>query len=382
VIFDKQSEFIFAPLYLNKLCGGKMNRKLWVIFVIGFILVVALIIPACSQPAPAPKPSTPAPAPAPAPVVAKTFKFSYTMPKAASVGRGYDWFGPEFEKRTQGRYKIETYPGATLIPITAALDSVKKGVAEIVMTSHSTFPKDFALSLVMGIPTLGFPIGDNVQGVQLASALSWELYNSIPEIKAENNAGFVPLHFLVLDPYNLVSKKKEIHSAKDFGGMKVGGSGSKMDIVVENGGAKVQMIPPDSYQTLDKGVAEAGFLTFAQVYDYKITEVCSYFYTQDFGCGQHNITMNKDAWNSMTPADQKILMDTFKDSIKISAEGAQDNIGYKITDPTPDERIAWEAAAGPAIASWMKDCKSVGLDQALCDKVLATWKQIRTKFVK
>ncbi len=278
-----------------------------------------------------------------------------------------------------------------MIPIPAALDSVKKGVAEIVMTSHSTFPKDFALTLVMGIPTLGFPMNSEKE-VQDASAASWELFNTVPEIKAENTAGFVPLHFLILDPYNLMSRKKEIHSAKDFQGMKVGGSGAKMDIVTENGGAKVQMIPPDSYTMMDKGVVEAGFLTFAQVFDYKLTELCSYFYTMDFGCGQHNIVMNKDAWASMTPADQKILMDTFKDSVVISAQGSADNIvkgkkmvtdaGYKITDPTPAERKAWEDAATPAIASWIKDAKAVGIDQAVCDKVLAAWKQIRAKYIK
>jgi TRAP-type transport system periplasmic protein len=370
-----------------------MNRKLWVILVVSLILVIALILPACSQPAPAAKPATPPPTtPPPAPVAAKTFKFSYTMPKAASVGRGYDWFGPEFQKRTEGRYKIETYPGATLIPIPAAVDSVKKGVAEIVMTSHGSFPKDFALSLVTGIPALGFPLGENVKGYQDATAAWWDLYNAVPEIKAENNAGFIPLHFLMQDPYNLISKKKEIHSAKDFAGMKVGGSGAKMDIVTENGGAKVQMIPPDSYQILDKGVAEAGFLTFAQVYDYKLTELCSYFYTMDFGCGQHVIMMNPDAWKSMTPADQKILTQTFMDSVSISGEGAMDNIGkgrkmildakYKITDPTPEERKGWEVDAAPAIASWMKDAKGVGLSQDLLDKTLATWKQIRAKYIK
>jgi TRAP-type C4-dicarboxylate transport system substrate-binding protein len=371
--------------------GGKMNRKVWAILVVSLILIVALILPACTPtPAPATKPSTPAATPPPAPVAAKTMKFTYTMPKAASVGRGYDWFGPEFEKRTQGRYKIETYPGATLIPIPAALDSVKKGVAEIVMTSHSTFPKDFALTLVMGIPTLGFPITSEKE-LQDACAASWELFNSVPDIKAENTAGFVPVHFLVLDPYNLISKKKEIKSAKDFQGMKVGGSGAKMDIVTENGGAKVQMIPPDSYQLLDKGVVEAGFLTFAQVYDYKLSELCSYFYTMDFGCGQHNIVMNTNAWNAMTPADQKILMDTFKDSIVISFQGSMDNIvkgkkmvtdaGYKITNPTSDERKAWEEAAAPAIASWMKDAKGVGISQETLDNTLAKWKQIRAKYL-
>ncbi len=36
-----------------------MNRKVWVVLVISLILAVALVLPACSQPAPAPKPSAP-----------------------------------------------------------------------------------------------------------------------------------------------------------------------------------------------------------------------------------------------------------------------------------------------------------------------------------
>ena len=369
-----------------------MNRNIWVILVVSLLLIVALILPSCTQPAPAPKPSTPTPAPAPAPAATKTIKFSYTMPTGAAVGKGYEWFAGEFTKRSQGRYKVEAYGGSKLIPLEASLDSVKKGVAEIVMTSHGSFPKDFALSLVTGIPTFGLPDFTTPKGFVDGNAAWWEFYNAVPEIKAENSAGFVPVHYLMLDPYNLVSKSAEIHSPKDFAGLKIGGSGAKMEIVSANGGAKVQMIPPNSYTTLDKGVADAGFLTFSQVSDYKLTELCKYYYDMDFGSGQHIIMMNKEAFSAMSPADQQLLLQTFKDSVPVSAEGSiTDNqkgrkmvvdAGYKVTAPTPDERKLWKAGVEPAVAQWVKDAKAVNISQATLDKVLEAWKQIQAKYVK
>ena len=196
---------------------------------------------------------------------------------------------------------------------------------------------------------------------------------------------------MVLDPYNLISKKKEVHSPKDFQGMKVGGSGAKMDMVSLNGGAPVQMIPPQSYENLDKGVVEAGFLTLAQVYDYKLWELCSYYYLGDFGCGQHVILMNMDAWNAMTPADQKIMMDTWTDVWPVSAEGAMENIakgidgltkaGYKTTKPTAAEIAEWEKAAEPVAEKWAKDAQGVGISAETTAKVLDLWKKIRPKYL-
>ena len=53
------------------------------------------------------------------------------------------------------------------------------------MTSAGTFPKDFAVSLVTGIPTLGFPLGDKKESYIKANQAWWELYNSSPDIQAE-----------------------------------------------------------------------------------------------------------------------------------------------------------------------------------------------------
>ena len=106
-----------------------MIKRYWVLITLTVIIIAALLLPACA----AEQPGSTAP---------KTLKFSYTMPKGASVAKGFEWFGPEFEKRSNGRYKIEIYPASTLVAINAALDSVKSGVCEIVMTSVGSFPKN------------------------------------------------------------------------------------------------------------------------------------------------------------------------------------------------------------------------------------------------
>ena len=193
-------------------------------------------------------------------------------------------------------------------------------------------------------------------------------------------------------PYNFVAKNKIVHSPADFNGMKVGGTGAKMDMVTANGGASVRTIPPEAYMNLDKGVVDGCFITFAQVHDYKIQEVADYFYSQDFGSGLGIMIMNLDAWNSLPPGDQKIMMDTFdeaapyctKNSINDVVAGIQMilDAGKKITDPTKDETAAWEKAADLIIDKWSSDAKSLGINQQTIDKVFAAWKSIRQKYVK
>lgn len=308
------------------------------------------------------------------------------MPKGAAIAAGFEWWGPEFERRTEGRYKVEIYPGHTLVGIPAALDSVKAGVAEIVMTSTGTFEKDFPLSLCTGLPTLGWPM-DSVENSQLAYQAQWEFINTFPEVTAEYK-DFKLLWPFQLDSYRLFGNV-EVRKAEDFNGLKVGGSGVKMEIVTANGGASVHVIPPESYMSFDKGIIDVGFFTYAQVENYKLTEVAKNYYDQDFGGGCIIITMNWDAWNAMSPEDQKIMMDSWADatvecvkgSLKDDGIGKQaiKNAGLEITYPTPEEIAAWEAANGPAVDKWVAGAKEAGYEYPL--PFLEAWKKIRAKYM-
>jgi len=357
-------------------------------------LMVAIILAACAPaPAPAPSPApapAPSPAPAPAPVQAKTLKFSYTMPKGASIGAGFEWFAEEFTKRSQGRYKVETYPGQTLTKLPEALDAIKSRVCELVGTSVGTFPSAFPLGLVVEIPGIT-PVLEELPDFLNAYDLAWEFYNTTPEVKAEFDAHAVLVQPLILDSYNFVSKSKEVKRPQDMNGMKIGGSGDKMELVTKMGGARVHNIPPQSYTNLDKGVIEAGFLTFAQVADYKLDELCKWYSLQTHGGGFYFIYMNKEAWGEMTPADQKLLLDTWKEASKVSAQGSMANVAkgiqmvkarnYPIYQPTDADKAAWQAAYDDVVVPiWYDKAEKLGISKATADKIMAKIKELRAKY--
>jgi TRAP-type C4-dicarboxylate transport system substrate-binding protein len=354
-----------------------MSKKYWIFVALTTFLLVALLLPACTKS----ESGT---------VTPKTLKFSYTQPKGASVAKGFEWFGPEFEKRTDGRYKIEIYPSSTLVSTTAALDAVKSGVCEIVMTSVGSFPKDFPLTSVASLPTLGFYAKTADDSVNTYKA-AFEFCTTIPEIQNEFK-NFKLLQAMCLDPYNVISKKTAIHSAADFKGLKVGGSGGKMELVSGNGGAAVQQVPPNTYDNMQKGLIDAAFVNFSQVGDYHLYDLADYYYTQDFGGGFMVILMNWNAWNAMSSKDQKILMETWQDAGKVSGQGSLDSIaagkdatrkaGKTITDPTAAEKAAWVTASAPAFTKFRKDAAALGADDKTLDKILTSWQTIHDKYAK
>jgi TRAP-type C4-dicarboxylate transport system substrate-binding protein len=359
--------------------------KRWGILLAIVILITVLLLSACPAPATPTTPTTPTtPEPPKEPV---TLKLSYSMPKGAAIGAGFERWAEEFPGMVDGRYKVETYPGSTLVGLPAALDSVKSGVAEIVMTSNGMFPKDFPLSLVASLPTLGFP-GWSQEGYSKGYDAWWELYNRFPEIQAEFKDFKLVWPFL-LDPSYLVTKKKEVHKAADFKGMKIGGTGQVMEIIKANGGAEVHQVPPQAYTNLDKGVIDGSMNTFSQIADYKLYEICNYFYRQDFGSGCLVIAMNQEVWDAMSPEDQKIFDQSWVDAIPYMNDTMIDDnvrglkevedLGYTVTDPTPAEVAAWAKAATPAFDKWKKDCIDLGVSAELADEVFEAWKEIRAK---
>jgi TRAP-type C4-dicarboxylate transport system substrate-binding protein len=318
---------------------------------------------------------------------AKKIKFSYTMPKERSLG--FEWFATEFPKLTNGRYIVETYPSNTLVPTTGVLDAVKANTAQIAVTSTGTFPTAFPLTLVCSVPTLGYGFTDS-------SRESYEAgVDAIRDLANNTAVGNEFNNYKLLAPIltvnsNLVAKKKEIHLPSELKGLKVGGSGTVMNLVMASGGAKIACVPPDYYMNLDKGVIDAAIASLGQCSDHKLWEVCNYYYTGDFGSSSMLALMNKEFYASMSADDQKILMDTWRSAAGFTGDGAHVTLaaaraegikmGKTITAPTPEETAAWAKAATICVDYWMTDCKNMGISLDTCQKVLDTWKANRIKY--
>jgi TRAP-type C4-dicarboxylate transport system substrate-binding protein len=310
------------------------------------------------------------------------------MPKGMSLGASLEWFAEEFPKRTDGRYKVETYPSNTLLPIPAILDSLKGGVAEIALAPPPMWATAFPVTMLCTMPTVAFPSG-TMELAQKQWDAWWEFYNTFPEVQSEFK------DFKLLWPYALgasqfMSKDKDFHKASDFNGMAVGGaSGPIMEIVKANGGAEVSLMMPEVYMNLEKGVITGAFCSFGMSDDYNYQEICKYWYAYDFSCGILTLLMNKEAWNAISAADQKILEETIKESNPIAAQASIDGVvsgrqkwldaGRIINEPTPDEIAAWQVDCQPALKAWITSAKDAGVKDP--EGILERYRQLWAKYV-
>ncbi|MBW1791691.1 MAG: TRAP transporter substrate-binding protein DctP, partial [Deltaproteobacteria bacterium] len=278
------------------------------------------------------------------------------------------------------------YPGGTLFKISAALDSVIKGVSDIGMISTGRVKKRFQVVELTSLPALGFP--DTVEGNYAAAEAFMTLTEKYPQVQAEpkNFKRLIPQ----LTPNYIIVSKKKIRVPGDLKGMKIGGTGKKGDYAGSFGAVPIKISPPDAYMNLDRGVVDAVFLSWSQVRIYKIYEIAEYFL--NFGISQSAIPviMNLKSWNALPDDVKKIMKEITPKAISLSVgnmfkgvNGAKKGIkakGRTVITPTPAERKLWEDAAKPLWDDWVAKMKSRGVKDP--EKVLDEWKGLRAKAFK
>jgi TRAP-type C4-dicarboxylate transport system substrate-binding protein len=320
-----------------------------------------------------------------------TLKFNYTMPPFSAIGVGFEWWADEFEKRTDGRYVVETYGFSGLVPDASALDALKNSVCEINMTSTGSQQTSFPLASVTGLPTLTF----HKQGVSFDEYLASfdaliELHQE-PEI-TENFKDYKVVKNFEIDPCYLITKEKKVIVPEHLSGLLVGGaSGSLADMMEAYGAAGVFQIPPEAYMNMDKGVTTAALMTYAMIGPYKMYEVCDFILKQPFTAGTLLVMMNWGDWNAMSPQDQEIFTETWEEAKIVCAQGMYDeNInsepaivasGITITVPTEQVSDMWVAACQKyAFPRWAKDCQDLGYSEEVTDRILAKWQELIEKY--
>ena len=93
--------------------------------------------------------------------------------------------------------------------------------------------------------------------------------------------------------------------------------------------------------------------------------------------------MNADAWNGMSPEDQKIFTELWskayvmaaEESNKESANGPKSvsGSGGKIRRPVAAEMVEWRKAANPVVQEWIKTAKSNNAKDP--EAILAEWQR-------
>jgi len=268
----------------------------------------------------------------------------------------------EINKRTNGRVKITMFPGGTLTPADKCYDGVVKGLSDIGMSVLAYTKGRFPLTEVIDLP-LGYKSG-------LAATKLVNAYYKKFKPKEFNDTKVLYLH---AHGPGILHTKKPVKSLEDLKGMKIRSTGTAAKIVKALGAAPVAMPMPETYDALQKGIAEGVMCPIEALEGWKLGEVVSST-TLNYGSAYtiaFFVVMNKEKWNSLPPDIQKVFEEVSEEWIEKTGK-AWDEIdksgmefvkkrGNTIIALTKEEDERWVKAVRPVLDDYVKAMKEKGL---------------------
>lgn len=290
-----------------------------------------------------------------------TLKYSNFFPPTNQISKLADQWCKEVEKRTNGRVKVDYFPGAALTRPTETYQGVTKGIADIGLSFCSYTRGRFPLSEVIDLP-LGYKSG--YLGTKLANA-----YYAKFKPKEFDDVKIIYLH---TSPPHLLHTKEPVNNLEDLKGRKIRSTGTSGKVVEALGGISVAMPMSAAYDALRKGVAEGIVCPFEPMKGFKLADVIRY--STPFGSAYTNlayVVMNKAKWNSLPPDIQKIIEQINSEWIEkqgklwdeLDKEGKDYYLqrGGKIITLSKEEDARWTKLLRPILDEYLKEKEAMGL---------------------
>jgi TRAP-type C4-dicarboxylate transport system substrate-binding protein len=280
----------------------------------------------------------------------------------------------EVEKRTNGEITIKYFPAGTLTKAPQTYDGVVQGIADIGMTVLAYSRGRFTVASAIDLP-MGYKNG--VQATSVANAVLNKFHP-----KEFNDTKIMYLH--AHGPGLIHTRDKAVHTLADLKGLKLRGTGTSGLVQAALGASPVGKSMRECYQMLQKGVVDGSSHPVEANKGWKLGEVVHYLtlnystaYTTTFA-----VFMNKNKWNKLTPAQQKIIKDINAEwSVKHGeAWDAADKAGLaffkskggKVIHLSDEESAKWKAAVAPVIEGYIKKADAKGIDgKAVVDFIKA-----------
>ena len=205
----------------------------------------------------------------------------------------------EVEKRTNGQVVVEYFPGQTLTKARQVYDGVVEGISDVGFSVLAYTRGRFPVTAAVDLP-LGYTSGT------VATKVINKVYKKfMPKELMDTKVMYLHAH----GPGLIHTKSKAVRKMEDMKGLKFRGHGTSAAVVKALGGTPVSKPMPETYQMLQKGVVDGAVYPFEANKGWKLGEVTR-FATADFTAAYTTsffVVMNKDKWNAISAANQKII---------------------------------------------------------------------------
>ena len=304
---------------------------------------------------------------APAAIAQTAYKSEYRMSLVLGTafpwGKGGELWANKVRERTKGRINIKLYPGVSLIQgdQTREFSALRQGVIDMAIGSTINWSPQVKQLNLFSLPFLmpDYAATDALTQGEVGKRLFQTL----------DKAGVMPLAWGENGYREISNSKKPIKSPADLKGMKIRVVGSPLflDTFTALGANPTQMSWADAQPAMASGAVDGqenplSVFMAAKLYTVAQKHLTLWGYMND----PLIFVVNKDIWNSWTPADREIVkqaaIDAGKEQIAIARKGVVEadkpllkeiaSHGVTVTQLTAAERDAFVKATRPVVDKW------------------------------
>ncbi len=286
----------------------------------------------------------------------------------------------EVEKRTNGKVKVQTFPGGTLLPAKNIFDGVISGMADIGNFAMSYQPGRFPISEAVDLPI----------GYANAKVASLVLFDLIEKYNAKEFEKVKIITLFTCPPASLMTSKP-VKSLKDLKGLEIRVAGTSVDVLKNLGGSPIAMPQSDTPEALQKGVVKGSFSSLEVLKDFNYAAYTPYVTMLNLQVVSFAVVMNKDKWNSL-PADVKKIFDDMRreqaewtgkyvdDHVKNALAWSKEKYkDFQVFELPKSETAEIPKLMQPVIDAYVKKVNAAGLPG---DQIIKDIHALKTKYEK
>ena len=291
------------------------------------------------------------------------YRLSIVLAPPTPWGQAAKIWSDLVKERTQGRINIKLYPGVSLIQgdQTREFSALRQGVIDMAVGSTINWSPQVKELNLFSLPFL-MPDYAAIDALTQGS-VGKKIFQRLEQ------GGVVPLAWGENGYREVTNSKRAIKSPADLKRMKIRVVGSPIysDIFSALGANPTQMSWADAQPALSSGAVDGQENPLFLFNVLKMQNVGQKFVTAwGYVADPLIFVVNKDIWNSWTPADQAIVrqaaLDAGKQEIAIARKGLTEAdkpafkdiaaMGVNVTFLTPEERDVFVKATRPVYEKW------------------------------
>ena len=294
-----------------------------------------------------------------------TMRISISVAQNSHQGIAIDTFAKEVEKRTQGRYKVQTFYNGALGGERESIEAVQLGTQELAFSSSGPVPNFVPETKILDVPFL-FRDKAHARAV-LDGPIGDEL------LKKFEPKGFKALAWAENGFRHMTNSKRSVNTPDDLKGLKMRTMENPVHIAAYKafGIITTPMAFPEVFTALQQGTVDGQENPLPVIISAKFDQVQKHLSLTGHVYSPAIFVMNKGAFDKLSAADKQAFIDAAKEGTKANrarvdeddAKGVADLRSKGMQVDTDVDKAAFVKALAPVEADFEKQFGKVNMDR-------------------